>query len=66
MLIQRTRVVAVRLRPDEAAKLSELAQRSQRTVSGLLRTLLLQAVFTPGDVRLADSQPIGAGQKGAQ
>jgi len=59
---QKTIVAATRLTPAEAAKLSTLAQATQRTPSDVLRRLLAQASLTPPtlpDVELKQSEEGG-------
>jgi len=51
--MRKERFVGVRLTRDEAARLSEIAAKTQRTWSAVLRLLLLQAVVGDApDVRL--------------
>lgn len=54
--MKKTRIVAVRLQPEEFARLAALARRTDRSVSGVLRALLAQAMFVPADVRLTNAQ----------
>ena len=53
----KVKVVGVRLSDTEAMKLDELARKSERTRSQVLRMLLAQAAMVPApDVRLREVQ----------
>ena len=55
--MDQTRIVGVRMRPDELAKLDRLARATERDRSKVLRLLVAQAELAESpDVRLGESE----------
>lgn len=54
-MIERDRQIGIRLTAEELAKLDELAERTERNRSQIVRRLLAAAEAAPADIRLSEN-----------